>query len=195
VNILLVYAKPDTGKYSLCNSIKDRLNTLALAAGNKVVIQDLYKDNFAPVLAEDELNRKFPIDNLVLRYQKEIASSGYIIFIYPDWWGFCPAILKGWFDRVLSPGFAYDYTGPDFGAKNLIPLLSGLKSLVICTADNDSSMSLHDNFWKTILPAQTGIENRYLNCMTQLKRKSDNDISAELASIEHDIQKILDDIR
>ncbi|MBV9238834.1 MAG: NAD(P)H-dependent oxidoreductase, partial [Xanthobacteraceae bacterium] len=26
---------------------------------------------------------------------------------YPIWWGGVPAILKGWFDRVLAYGFAY----------------------------------------------------------------------------------------
>ena len=31
-----------------------------------------------------------------------------LIFIYPTWWYGLPAILKGWLDRVLVPGLAFD---------------------------------------------------------------------------------------
>jgi NAD(P)H dehydrogenase (quinone) len=32
-----------------------------------------------------------------------------LVFIYPVWWSDCPAKLKGWFDRVLTYGYAYFY--------------------------------------------------------------------------------------
>jgi len=40
-----------------------------------------------------------------------------------NWWGQPPAILKGWIDRVLRPGVAYDYpagAGPEAPAIGLL---------------------------------------------------------------------------
>jgi NAD dehydrogenase len=39
--------------------------------------------------------------------QKLITEADLITFIYPLWWMGFPAILKGYLDRVLSYGFAY----------------------------------------------------------------------------------------
>ena len=30
------------------------------------------------------------------------------LVVHPNWWGQPPAILKGWIDRVIRPGIAYD---------------------------------------------------------------------------------------
>lgn len=53
-----------------------------------------------------------------------------LAFIYPIWWSDCPAILKGWFDRVLTYGYAYFY-GETEGRKSYIQIR---KALVIASA-------------------------------------------------------------
>ncbi|HDQ04383.1 MAG TPA: flavodoxin family protein, partial [Deltaproteobacteria bacterium] len=35
--------------------------------------------------------------------------------VHPNWWGQPPAILKGWVDRVLRPGIAYEFLEGDSG--------------------------------------------------------------------------------
>src|SRR6185312_3914996 len=41
------------------------------------------------------------------REQQRFLNADLVVWLYPIWWGGMPAILKGWFDRVLAFGFAY----------------------------------------------------------------------------------------
>src|SRR5204863_1045186 len=43
----------------------------------------------------------------ITREQQRLQESDLVILQFPLWWGAPPAILKGWFDRVLAYGFAY----------------------------------------------------------------------------------------
>jgi NAD(P)H dehydrogenase (quinone) len=36
-----------------------------------------------------------------------VTRAELIVFLFPLWWGGPPAIVKGWFDRVMSYGFGY----------------------------------------------------------------------------------------
>src|SRR5690625_6907499 len=37
-----------------------------------------------------------------------IEEADHLVFVYPTWWATMPAILKGFLDRVLLPGFAFE---------------------------------------------------------------------------------------
>lgn len=43
----------------------------------------------------------------LLESQEKIKWADHIVLIFPLWWGSMPAILKGFFDRILLPGFAF----------------------------------------------------------------------------------------
>lgn len=45
----------------------------------------------------------------LLRAQKLISWAEHLVIVYPVWWGTMPALLKGFFDRVFLPGFAFKY--------------------------------------------------------------------------------------
>ena len=66
------------------------------------------------VLGRDEYFRRFSFDPLVQKYTEEIEAAERIVVIHPDWWGHLPAMAKGWVDRVLRPGVAYEYSGNEF---------------------------------------------------------------------------------
>lgn len=71
---------------------------------------DLYKDGFDPVLSEQDLaiyNEGKTTDPLVKKYNEILDDTNRIIFIFPIWWYDMPAILKGFFDKVLLVNSAY----------------------------------------------------------------------------------------
>ena len=43
----------------------------------------------------------------LVREQQRFQKADLLVVHFPLWWGGMPAILKGWFDRVLAYGFAY----------------------------------------------------------------------------------------
>jgi len=45
----------------------------------------------------------------------KFSEASGIVIVHPNWWGQPPAILKGWVDRVLRPGVAYEFTEGDQG--------------------------------------------------------------------------------
>ncbi|QQE78849.1 NAD(P)H-dependent oxidoreductase [Alicyclobacillus sp. SO9] len=74
-------------------------------------------------------------------YLDLIVWADHLIFIYPVWWYGAPAVLKGFFDRVLAAGFAYEYKGlPPKG------LLRGKSAWVMYTID---SPWWYVKFWRS----------------------------------------------
>jgi putative NADPH-quinone reductase len=64
--------------------------------------------------------------------QKKIIWAEHIVWVYPLWWGSMPALLKGFLDRVMLPGFAFQYKkGVGFPEK----LLLGRTAEIILTLD------------------------------------------------------------
>ncbi|PKA99218.1 putative NADPH-quinone reductase [Flavobacteriaceae bacterium MAR_2009_75] len=43
----------------------------------------------------------------LLDAQEKLKWADHLVWIYPVWWGSIPALMKGFLDRVLLPGFAF----------------------------------------------------------------------------------------
>lgn len=70
----------------------------------------LGKMDFDPVLRYG-YSKKMAEDKDIQRSQEALQWADHIIFFYPIWWTSMPSLLKGWLDRVLTPGFAYNMDG------------------------------------------------------------------------------------
>lgn len=82
-------------------------------AGHEVDVVDLHQDGFDPVMHVDDLRvYRFgeSVDPQVKDYQDRIMAAQHLIFIFPIWWEVMPAMLKGFFDKVFLPGWAFDKT-------------------------------------------------------------------------------------
>jgi NAD(P)H dehydrogenase (quinone) len=132
VNALVVHAHPEPR--SFCSALKDTAVEQLSAAGCEVTLSDLYAQGFRPDLsAEDFTSRENgaflrPMEEQahgvttgtlapeVAREVERLRSANLVVFTAPMWWFSVPAMLKGWFDRVLVNGYAYGtvkaWTGP-----------------------------------------------------------------------------------
>lgn len=123
----------------LAHPLDDSLNahlagrTVAMLerAGHEVTLLDLCRDGFDPRLSEAERRAYYTArPETDLAHARMLAGAECLVLVFPTWWFGLPAILKGWIDRVFSPGVAFDH-GKDFGP--ITPLLSRLRSVVAVT--------------------------------------------------------------
>ena len=94
------------------------------SAGHSVDLLDLQAENFNPVLSTAELEvyhtGKY-LDPKIGEYQRRVVAAEHLVFIFPVWWEVMPARLKGWFDRVFLPEWA-------FAEADAAPLLTHIRT-------------------------------------------------------------------
>ncbi|GAB6119593.1 NAD(P)H-dependent oxidoreductase [Dysgonomonas termitidis] len=141
MNILIVYSHPSKDSYTF--QILEQLKALLAIQKWDVKVSDLYAMDFQSNMTEKEYQREsfakieMPIPDDIIAEHEKIEEADCIIFLYPVWWSDCPAILKGWFDRVYSVGYAY-------GHKTYFPKMKIVKyGIAICTAGHPNEF-LHE---------------------------------------------------
>jgi putative NADPH-quinone reductase len=96
---------------------------------------DLYADGFDPVVPYEELPKGAQLAAVIKMHCDEITEADGIVIVHPNWWGQPPAILKGWIDRVLHVGIAYQFAEGDGGEGVPIGLLKAQTALIFTTSD------------------------------------------------------------
>lgn len=126
---LIVYAHPKEDSFN--HAILERTIKTLEAKGESVVVRDLYALGFNPVLSANDM-KELGLGNIpqdIATEQGYITDADAITVLYPIWWTSMPAILKGYFDRIFTYGFAYKYTQDG----NIEGLLSDKKALLFST--------------------------------------------------------------
>lgn len=104
--VLVILGHPSEA--SLCGAIANAYLKGAQAAEHEVRFLSLGKLKFDPIL-RDGYNTIQALEPDLVAAQESIAWAEHIVFVYPIWWGSIPAILKGFFDRIFLPGFAFKF--------------------------------------------------------------------------------------
>lgn len=113
-------------KKSFNYAILDKIETQT----NATVI-NLVEDNFNPTMLVDDLagfSKGKSHDPLVKKYQDILSKTDKLIFISPIWWYGLPAIYKGFLDKVMLKGFAYNEE-----KSGLVGKLTNIKKTIIIT--------------------------------------------------------------
>ncbi len=109
MNTLIVYTHPNHN--SLNAAFLEAVRTGLKKNGNSkdVKILDLYKDEFDPrlIFNEEKKRRDMHVDPAMAEYREQLLWADNLVYIYPIWWGRPPAMLLGYFDKLLSTNFAY----------------------------------------------------------------------------------------
>ncbi|NWV66549.1 NQO2 dehydrogenase, partial [Malurus elegans] len=123
--VLIVYAhqEPKSFNGSLLKIAVEELTK----QGCSVTVSDLYAMQFEPRATRNDIvghlhnseafnygvetweaYKRGGLSKDLVEEQKKVQEADLLIFQFPLFWFNMPAILKGWMDRVLVQGFAYD---------------------------------------------------------------------------------------
>ncbi|NQD79160.1 NAD(P)H-dependent oxidoreductase [Phytopseudomonas seleniipraecipitans] len=130
--ILMIIGTPKGD--SLCHALAEAYALGARTEGHVVRQIRLGEITFDPVLHEG-YDQTQTLEADLLEAQRQIHWAEHLVFVYPVWWGGLPALLKGFLDRVLLPGFAFKYRS---NSQLWDKLLSGRTADLLVTQDTPS---------------------------------------------------------
>jgi NAD(P)H dehydrogenase (quinone) len=129
VHVLVVHAHPDPT--SFVAALTDTAVRALGDAGHDVRCVRLYEEGFRADMSAAERHAYHSPTPLVAgdtpRHAALVRWAEALVFVYPTWWAGPPAILKGWLDRVLVPGVAFDF---DARTGRVVPRLQRIRAIV-----------------------------------------------------------------
>jgi putative NADPH-quinone reductase len=131
----VILAHPDHNSFN--HAIAQTAVEQLVKKGHRVFFHDLYGENFDPLLAGKEIPNDAALAQAIIEHCEEIAKAEGIIIVHPNWWGQPPALLKGWIDRVMRPGIAYEFLEGDSGQGIPKGLLRAKAAVVLNTSNTE----------------------------------------------------------
>ena len=144
MRVLVVHCHPNPG--SFVAAARDRVLAGLASAGHAVRTTDLYADEFRPELSTNEWqNHREPgLPDELDRYAADLRWAEALVLVHPTWWSGQPAMLKGWMDRVLACGVAWEVS--DGGIR---PRLTQIRRIAVVTTHGSSK-------WVNALEGESG---------------------------------------
>ena len=116
MKIAIIQGHPDSRGGHFCNALASAYAAGADSAGHEVRLIDVARQPFELLRSKEDF-----ADNAVPPSLKDaqgaIAWAEHLFIVYPLWLGSMPAILKGFFEQVFRPGFAFGM--PEGDARDL----------------------------------------------------------------------------
>ncbi len=182
--VLVILGHPD--RDSFCGALATAYREAAIAAGDAVRRIDLGELQFDPVLWQG-YRQVQPLEPDLQQAQADILWAEHLVFVYPNWWGTMPALLKGFIDRTFLPGFAFKYHRDDpFWDR----LLAGRSAQLLVTMDTPTwyyrwffKMPGHEQMRRTILEF-CGVKPVRIQVFSPIRSASDAQRSRWLQQVQ-----------
>lgn len=129
MNILIINGHPRKGSFS--SAIADAYRKGAEETDAIIDQINLYDLEFDLNLKYG-YSQKMPLEPDLLDAQKRLKWADHLVWIYPVWWGSVPALMKGFLDRTLTPGYAFKKIK---GSIRWEQYFTGRTARLICTLD------------------------------------------------------------
>ena len=179
MRISVILAHPDTA--SLNHAIASNVVEQLEKNGHDVFFHDLYTENFNPLLVREEILKDAVLPESVAHHCEEIRLADGIIVVHPNWWGQPPAILKGWIDRVIRPGTAYEFVEGDSGEGVPRGLLSAETAVVLNTSNTSPEREQHifgdplETIWRNCIFGLCGVSNFHRRTFTTVVTSTESE--------------------
>lgn len=106
-HILLIHGHPDHLQPHFCHALADAYAEGAAAAGHDIRRLDVAALDF-PLLRTAAHWEEGGVPPGLAAAQADILWARHVVVFFPLWLGDMPALLKGFFEQVLRPGFAIE---------------------------------------------------------------------------------------
>ncbi len=163
ISVILAHPNDRSFNHAIARTAVEQMGS----NGHKVYFHDLYKENFDPLLTGEEIPKDAPLPEVITKHCAEIAEADGTVVVHPNWWGQPPAILKGWVDRVIRPGVAYEFLEGDSGEGIPCGLLKAKAAIVFNTSNTEAQRETKvfgdplETIWRNCIFGLCGVPNFY----------------------------------
>ena len=116
--IVIIQGHPDIAKIHLCHALANAYADGAKAAGHAIHRIEVADLQFPMLRLQYEFENG-PVPSAVVPAQQAIAAADHLLIIFPLWLGAMPGLLKGFFEQVFRPRFAFQTSSRGFPQKRL----------------------------------------------------------------------------
>ncbi len=191
ITVILAHPRKGSFNHAIAETVVQTLESL----GHGVHFHDLYEEKFDPVLPREELSAEAAPDPAVLAQCCEVAVADGIIVVHPNWWGQPPAVLKGWVDRVVRAGVAYEFAEGDGGEGIPIGLLRAKAALVFNTSNTPRERELRvfgdplEALWKTCVFELCGVRRFHRRMFSVVVTSTADQRQSWLAEVRETVER------
>ena len=191
MQISFILAHPDSDSFN--HVIAQTVVETIKANGHTVFFHDLYQEEFDPLLNREEIAKNAELPDVIKQHCEEIKVADGIVIVHPNWWGQPPAILKGWVDRVIRPGIAYEFLEGDAGEGIPNGLLKASAALVFNTSNTESEREKNifgdplETIWKNCIFGLCGVTNFHRRMFTIVVTSTEAQRRSWLNKVKKDI--------
>lgn len=127
--VLIIDGHPDAQAERYLHALSTAYRDGAVAGGHTVRSIIVSELPFSLLRTKDEFDNG-SVSASIRGCQEALSWADHVVILFPLWLGSMPALLKGFFEQLLRPGFAY---APDLQGSPGAKLLLGRSARVIVT--------------------------------------------------------------